>query len=354
MSEDRVKSSTAVEEPGINFTMRRWQRLRKLLGRAQIALASLVVILFVWAFGMRMPGRNISTAAALNESEIAFRAELVADVQKLAGDIGERNMNRYPQLLAAADFIEASLAGAGLMPRRVSYELRGRACHNIEVEIAGTSPEIVVVGAHYDSVFGCPGANDNASGVAALLALARRFAGKSMGKTLRFVAFVNEEPPFFQTEEMGSFVYAKRCRERGDRITGMISLETIAYFSDEAGSQKYPAPGLGLLYPTKGNFIGFASNTGSRPFLRTAVAAFRQAGRLPCEGAALPTAVPGIGWSDHWSFWQCGYPAIMVTDTAPFRYLHYHEPTDTPDKLDYDRFALVVSGMQNVIRELAK
>ena len=301
-----------------------------------------------------MPGRNPSKAAALNEAEIALRSELVADVNRLAGEIGERNLNRYPQLLAAAEFIEASLTGAGLTPRRVSYELRGRACHNIEAEIRGTSPEVVVIGAHYDSVFGCPGANDNASGVAGLLALARRFAGKPTGKTLRFVAFVNEEPPFFQTDEMGSVVYAKRCQERGDRITAMISLETIACFSDEPGSQKYPAPGLGLLYPKTGNFIGFASNTGSRALLRTAVAAFRQAGRIPCEGAALPTAVPGIGWSDHWSFWQSGYPAIMVTDTAPFRYLHYHEPTDTPDKLDYDRFALVVSGMESVIAGLAK
>ncbi|MFL6589727.1 MAG: M28 family peptidase [Chthoniobacterales bacterium] len=134
----------------------------------------------------------------------------------------------------------------------------------------------------------------------------------------------------------------------------MISLETIACFSDEPGSQRYPLPGLSLFYPTKGNFIGFASNTGSRTLLRAAVSAFRQAGRIPCEGAALPAAIRGIGWSDHWSFWQCGYPAIMVTDTAPFRYPHYHEPSDTPDKLDYDRFALVVSGMESVITELAK
>jgi Zn-dependent M28 family amino/carboxypeptidase len=301
-----------------------------------------------------MPERNPSKAAGLSEAEIALRAELAADVQKLAGEIGERNRNRYPQLLAAEDFIEASLISAGLKPQRVSYELRGRACHNIEVEIRGTSPEVFVIGAHYDSVPGCPGANDNGSGVAALLALARRFAGKPMGKTLRFVAFVNEEPPYFQSEEMGSFVYAKRCQARGDRITGMISLETIGYFSDAPGSQKYPGAGLGLFYPSKGNFIGFAANTSSRSLLRATVAAFRKAGRLPCEGASLPAAIPGIGWSDQWSFWQCGYPAIMVTDTAPFRYPHYHEPTDTPDKLDYDRFALVVSGMESVIAELMK
>lgn len=325
---------------------------RVIWSAVRIALALLVIVAIASFFGIRMPGHNPSAAAALSETEIALRAELSADVQKLAGEIGERNLDRYPQLMAAADFIETSFARAGFAPQRISYDVRGRACHNLEAEVRGTSPEIFVVGAHYDSVLGCPGANDNGSGVAALLALARRLAGKPTQKTLRFVAFVNEEPPYFQTDEMGSYVYAKRCKDRGDRISGMISLETIGYFSDAPESQKYPATGLGLFYPSKGNFIGFAANTSSRALLKTTVQAFRKAGRLPCEGAALPAAIPGIGWSDHWSFWQCGYPAIMVTDTAPFRYPHYHEPTDTPDKLDYNRFALVVSGMESVIKEL--
>jgi hypothetical protein len=329
-------------------------RFRRVVGSVcRIALAVSVILFFVWIFGIRMPGRNISTAAALNEGEMGLRAELVADVQALAGDIGERNLNRYPQLQAAADFIEASLARTELTPRRDSYEVRSRACHNIEVEIRGTRPEILVVGAHYDSVSGSPGANDNASGVAGLLALARRFAGKPCGQTLRFVAFVNEEPPYFQTEEMGSLVYARRCKERGDKISAMISLETIGYFSEAPHSQKYPA-GLGFFYPSKGNFIGFVGNTRSRSLLRDAVAAFKKEQKLPCGGASMPAAIPGIGWSDQWAFWECGYPAIMVTDTAPFRYPHYHSSTDTPDKLDYDRFALVVSGMEKVIAELAK
>jgi hypothetical protein len=327
---------------------------RVVASASRIALLLLVIILSIWAFGIRMPGRNTSTAAALNDAEIALRAELVADVQGLAGEIGERNTMRYAQLNAAADFIETSLARAGLAPRRESYDLRGRACHNIEVEIRGARPEILIVGAHYDSVFGSPGANDNGSGVAGLLALARRFAGKPGGQTLRFVAFVNEEPPYFQTEEMGSLVYARRCKDRGDRIAAMISLETIGYFSDEPRSQKYPSAGLGFFYPRVGNFIGFVGNTRSRALLGAAISAFKKERKLPCEGASLPAFIPGIGWSDQWSFWECGYPAIMVTDTAPFRYPHYHSSTDTPDKLDYDRFALVVSGMETVIAELAK
>jgi Zn-dependent M28 family amino/carboxypeptidase len=283
-----------------------------------------------------------------------LRAELAADVQTLAGEIGERNLPHYPQLTAAADFIEGSFSRAGLEPRRETYEVQGLACHNLEAEIRGARSQVVVIGAHYDSVFGSPGANDNGSGVAALLALARRFAGKPTGQTLRFVAFVNEEPPYFQTEQMGSFVYAKRCKARGDQISAMISLETIGYFSDAPRSQVYPSPGLGLFYPTTGNFIGFVGNLPSRSLLRRVIALFRDEAKLPSEGAALPSFVPGVGWSDQWSFWQCGYPAIMVTDTAPFRYPYYHMASDTPAKLDYDRFALVVSGLEKTIAALAK
>jgi Zn-dependent M28 family amino/carboxypeptidase len=300
-----------------------------------------------------MPGKNVSKAAPLSAEEIKLRDELRADVEMLGGQIGERNLNRYPQLQAAAEFIENSFMGAGLQPRRDSYTLKNLLCHNIEAEIHGSSPEIILIGAHYDSVFGAPGANDNGSGVAAMLALAHRFAGRSTSQTLRFVAFVNEEPPFFQTPQMGSFVYASRCKQRGDKIAAMISLETIGYFSDAPNSQSYPAPGLGMFYPTTGNFIAFVGNVRSRPLLRRALSIFRAQEKIPSEGAALPDFIPGVSWSDQWSFWKHDYPAIMITDTAPFRYRPYHEPTDTPDKLDYDRFALVVSGMEKVIRDLA-
>jgi Zn-dependent M28 family amino/carboxypeptidase len=301
-----------------------------------------------------MPGKNIASAAPLSPEDIDLRAELKSDVQTLAGEIGERNMWHYAQLNAAADFIEDSFSRAGLHPRRDSYEVRGQACHNIEAEIPGTRPNVVLIGAHYDSVFGSPGANDNGSGIAALLALARRFAGKPAQQTLRFVAFVNEEPPYFLTEQMGSFVYAGRCKGRGDRISAMISLETIGYFSDTPHSQTYPALGLGVFYPTVGNFIGFVSNVHSRELLRRSIALFRKHAKIPSQGAALPSFIPGVSWSDQWAFWQHGYPGIMITDTAPFRYPHYHSATDTPDKLDYDRFALVVSGMQKVIEGLDK
>jgi Zn-dependent M28 family amino/carboxypeptidase len=296
-----------------------------------------------------MPPNKISNAASLSAEETELRAELIADVRVLGAEIGERNMARYPQLIRAATFIEDSFGQSGLHPRRDSYELHGRTCHNIETEIRGTRPEILLIGAHYDSVLGSPGANDNGSGVAAMLALARRFAARQRTKTLRFVAFVNEEPPYFLTQQMGSFVYAERCKTRGDQISAMISLETIGYFSDAPHSQTYPLLGLGGFYPTVGNFIGFVGNVPSGALLRRAIALFRQRAKVPSEGAGLPSFIPGVAWSDQWSFWQHGYRGIMITDTAPFRYPHYHSATDTPDKLDYDRFALVVGGIQKMI-----
>ena len=332
--------------------------LRSLLfSTLRITIAVVAILVLLWSFGMRMPGKNVSKAGPLSPDEVALREELRADVQKLAGEIGERNMWHYAQLNAAADFIEDSFSRAGLRTRRDSYEMRGQPCHNIEAEIPGNRPEIIVIGAHYDSVFGSPGANDSGTGVAATLALARRFAEKQSErrtpyKTLRFVAFVNEEPPYFLSGEMGSLVYARSCKERGDKISAMISLETIVYFSNAPHSQTYPSPGLGVFYPKVGNFIGFVSNVRSRALLRRVIALFRKHAKIPSEGAALPAFIPGVSWSDQWSFWQHGYPAIMVTDTAPFRYPYYHSSNDTPDKLDYDRFTLVVSGMEKVIEDL--
>jgi hypothetical protein len=337
--------------------------LLKILSSAlRVTIVVVAVLVLLWWFGMRMPGKNVSKAGPLSPDEVVLREELRANVQKLAGEIGERNMWHYAQLNAAADFIEDSFSRAGLRTRRDSYEMRGQPCHNIEAEISDTQqgaavsspPPIIIIGAHYDSVFGSPGANDNGTGVAATLALARRFASAKPKQTLRFVAFVNEEPPYFLSGEMGSLVYARRCKERGDKISAMISLETIGYFSDAPHSQTYPSPGLGVFYPKVGNFIGFVSNVKSRALLRRVIALFRKHAKIPSEGASLPAFIPGVSWSDQWSFWQHGYPAIMVTDTAPFRYPYYHSSSDTPDKLDYDRFTLVVSGMEKVIQELAK
>jgi len=324
-----------------------------LLRLAILLVAFVAAIAFAYWTMIRMPGKSFrGQPAPLSAEQLKLEVELRADVEKLASEIGQRNLRTYSQLTAAADFIERSFSAAGLGSRREGYEVGGRTCDNIEGEVRGSGKKIVVLGAHYDSVLGSPGANDNGSGVAALLALARRFAEKPSATTLRFVAFVNEEAPFFQSNEMGSTVYARRCKARGDDIVGMFSLETIGCFFDSPGTQHYPLPILAAVYPSVGNFIAFVGNTSSRGLLHQAIGSFRKHAQIPSEGAALPTVVPGIGWSDQWSFWQQGYPALMITDTAPFRYPHYHSEHDTPDQLNYPEMTRVVWGVEKMIDEL--
>jgi Zn-dependent M28 family amino/carboxypeptidase len=304
---------------------------------------------------IRMPGRSWSgPLPPMADSERDLSAQLRSDVEELAVRIGSRSVYSPSKLAQAADYIERRFQGYGYAVQRQTFATDGVACHNLEVELRGTrAPEsIVIVGAHYDSAHGCPGANDNASGTAALLALAGALAKTSPEKTLRFVAFTNEEPPWFTTSLMGSRQYARRCRERGEKVESMISLETIGCFRDEAGSQQYPFP-ANFFYPSTGNFITFVGNVGSRALVRRAIGSFRASAKFPSEGGALPSWISGVGWSDHSSFWREGYDAIMVTDTAPFRYPHYHRKTDTPDKIDFDRCARVVEGMKAVIADLA-
>ncbi|MBI4606829.1 MAG: M28 family peptidase [Planctomycetes bacterium] len=304
---------------------------------------------------IRMPGESYrGPLEPLTAAEAAFAAELRRDVVRLASDIGERNVFHHRALEEAALHIEGELQKAGLKVSRQAFSARGKPCWNIEGEVAGGSAagEIVVIGGHYDSVLGSPGANDNATGAAAVLALARRFAGRKPARTLRFVAFANEEPPFFQTGDMGSLVYARECRRKGESIAAMLSLETLGWYSDARGSQRYPFP-FGLLYPSTGNFVAFVGNLGSRALVRRAIGAFREGARFPSEGGALPGLVPGVGFSDHWSFWKAGYPGVMVTDTALFRYPHYHTQRDRPEQVDFDKLARVVAGLEMVIGNLS-
>lgn len=293
--------------------------------------------------------------AELTPEQVELRDAMRIDIEHLAGKIGERNLRRYPQLQAAATYIEKSLIKFGYRVGRQRYQVRGLNCDNLEVQVRGgkLASEIVVIGAHYDSVRGSPGANDNATGVAAMLALASRFADKHPERTLRFVAFVNEEPPYFQGSTMGSLVYARACRKQNLNIVAVIALETMGYFSERPKSQRYP-PLLSLVYPSTGDFIGLVSDIPSRPLLDEFTTSFRRHAMFPSEKGALPAGVPGVGWSDQWSFWQEGYRGLMVTDTAPFRYPYYHDARDTPDKIDYDRLARVVDGLAGAVGGLVR
>ena len=289
----------------------------------------------------------------LTPDEVQTRTHLQKHVETLAQIIGGRNAVRYQNLCRSADYVEEQLRALGYFPGRQIYEADGQTFANIEAELGGTheNSAVLVVGAHYDTAGGLPGANDNASGVAVTLELARQFVGKPQAHRIRWVLFANEEPPYFQSPAMGSYVYARRCRERKEEVA-MLSLETVGYYSEKPGSQTYPV-GLHLGYPDRGDFLGFVADIRSALLLQQALKSFRQGTSLPAQGAAAPSSIPGVGWSDHWSFWQFGYRALMVTDTAPYRYPYYHTAEDTPDKLDYHRMARAVTGLAAVVRQLA-
>jgi Zn-dependent M28 family amino/carboxypeptidase len=302
---------------------------------------------------MMMPGKSYrGPLPPLTEGEKGLQQRLYAHVDELSAKIGERNIRRPENLKKAEDYIVEQFKALGYEVGMQEFDVSGQNVANVEAVLTGTrQPEqIFVLGAHYDSVES-PAANDNASGVAALIELVRLLKESQPEQTIRFVAFVNEEPPFFLTPSMGSFVYAKRCRERGESITGMFSLETIGYYSDDPGSQRYPFP-LNYVYPDTGNFIGFVGNVGSRSFVRQAVRLFREMVQFPSEGGAVPEFFEGVGWSDHASFWKFGYPALMITDTAPYRYPYYHTQEDTIDKLDFERMSRVVQGLQKVVEAI--
>ena len=326
------------------------------LRRRLIPVCLALVVLAAGWFTMRMfRNREIRPLPEPTPAERKLETRLREHVTKLASEIGARHVYLPAALEKTARYIERTFREAGLEPLRETFEADEAPVSNIVVTIEGATvpDEIVVVGAHYDSVPGCPAANDNGSGVAALLEIARHFRERRPGCTLRLIAFVNEEPPWFQTLEMGSLVHARAAKKRGDNIVAMISLETIGYFTDDRKTQEYPAP-LSMFYPDTGNFIGFVGNLGSRALVSSCAESFRSHTTFPAEVATLPGWMPGVGWSDHWAFWQVGYRAVMVTDTAPFRYPHYHESTDTPDKLVYDRMALVVSALASLVEDLVR
>jgi hypothetical protein len=275
-----------------------------------------------------------------------LRDEIHTHVRRLASEIGERSVFRPNALAAAREYIAAEFSRYGYSVRYQWYDADDLPCANLEATRHGQRwpGKILLLGAHYDTASGSPGANDNASGIAALLAIARRFAALSPAITVRFVAFVNEEPPFFASGEQGSIVYAAAARAKGDDIRLMVSLETIGYYRDTPGSQTYPAP-FGLFYPKHANFLGFVSDFRSALLMHRCARAFRRVSKFPLVCASVPRGVPGASSSDHLAFWRCAYRAFMITDTAFYRYPYYHTAEDTAEKLDYPRLSEVVAAL---------
>jgi Zn-dependent M28 family amino/carboxypeptidase len=299
-------------------------------------------------------GPSRAPIAPLSPHEERIATALHRHVASLATEIGERNLWRWEALEEAAGYVARTLESLDYPVTDQRFEVRGLVVRNVETVLRGheTPARVVVVGAHYDTVEGCPGADDNASGVAVLLELARLLRDHRPGTTLRLVAFVNEEPPFFPGPEMGSVRHAERAYRSGEEVVAMLSLESLGYFDTRPRSQRYPPP-LGLFYPGTGDFVAFVGNLRSRSLVRRAARAFRRRTELPCQLGAFPPFLPGISWSDHASYWRFGYPAVMVTDTAPYRNPYYHTPGDTPETLDLGRTARVVTGLEAVVETLA-
>lgn len=331
--------------------MREW--IRERAGRIVllVILAALFLSPFVALRWMTsVPGKSWEgPLPSLSPVERDLAGRLRGHVTAIASK--PHNIGHATGYAAALAYIEQQLTAAGYKVTRQAFD-EGLAV-NLEavIEPRSANAPTLVVGAHYDSARGAPGANDNGSGTAALLELARLLAdlrGKGDVR-IRLAFFANEEPPFFKTDRMGSLVYARALADKGQKPDAMFSLETLGFYDEAPGSQHYPFP-LGALYPDTGNFVAFVGTVSSRPLVRRAVGEFRAVARFPSVGGTAPGFVQGIDWSDHWSFGEIGVPALMITDTAPFRYPHYHKLTDTPDKLDYDRLARVTAGLERMLR----
>jgi hypothetical protein len=330
---------------------------------ALLVLVTIAAVVYgiVW-YMTGVPGRShAAPLPPLTADEQALIPRLKQHIEGVASR--EHNVATYDELEKSARYIETALESAGYAVERQAFDADDyasgvRSVRNIEVVIEPRDPaaaETVVVGAHYDSAPGAPGANDNGSGVAAVIELAR-LLGDLRGKAkrrIRLVLFVNEEMPYFRTQEMGSLQYAAALAARQERVVAMYSLETIGYYTSEPGSQRYPAP-FGLLFPDRGDFLAFVGMLDARPLLRASIGSFRAHTQFPTIGGVAPASIPGIDWSDHWAFAQHGFPAIMLTDTAPYRYPDYHTARDTPDKVDTDKLARVVKGIERMVRDAAR
>jgi Zn-dependent M28 family amino/carboxypeptidase len=286
-------------------------------------------------------------------STIASRAHRV--VATLAGKYPSRH-GQYPRVLnAAADFIQQEFQDLGYVVDPHSYVSEGISVRNLVVEKKGANPELscIVLGAHYDTVVGTPGADDNATGVAGLLELARLLKNQPGQRTIRFVAFPNEEPPYFFTHLMGSRQYAKTLKEKGDDVLVMLALEMLGY-AGENYPQLYPAPFLRLLgrYPKYGNYIALVGNLRSLAMMSKVRRTMRAQMLVGVESLSAPGFIPPLFLSDHSSFWKAGYPALMITDTAFLRNPHYHRESDTPDTLNYSFLATVVAAVCAAVQSL--
>jgi Zn-dependent M28 family amino/carboxypeptidase len=325
------------------------------------AILTLVCILVVAAAMMlfyftKMPGDSPAMSTApMTEEEKASADRMKDTCEMLAHQIGQRSTAKVGNLALARDYIEGKLAKVSLHAKEKPFTTRGFSGVNVEVEVegSGTVADVLVLGAHYDTEPYSPGGGDNASGCAVLLEVAKGLAGKIHNRAIDIVFFDFGSERFAGTGDAGSHYWVQNARSDGKRIAAMLSFDSIGRFSEDAGSQGGPFP-LSVCYPGKGNFLMFSGDLGTRDLVQDCVEAWRGTADFPCEGVTLPGFIPGLDSSDHYAFRQYGWPAIVVSDTGPYRSKEYGTPEDTADHLNYPVMAKVVSRLVKLVERLAQ
>jgi hypothetical protein len=316
-----------------------------------VAVAT-IVILVLAALALLLRGPVVLRTPAGFEARPVSAERLERDVRHLCTAFGHRSYVPPENLGRVADWIRSELEPTGLEVREQSYTIREGTYRNVIATRRGTDPSagVVVIGAHYDAYGEMPGADDNASGVAVLLELARTLDDRPTAETRHLVFFVNEEPPFFAGEDQGSRHFALELLERGTPVDLMVALDLVGYFSDESGSQTLPSALLRLYYPSRGDFIGVVGDTRSGRWIHEVKRGMRAARSIPVLSFRGPRWIPGVDWSDHFWFRELGLPGVLVSDTAMLRNPNYHRRTDTPDTLDYPRMAGVVQALHGLLQ----
>ncbi len=314
-----------------------------------IAVVVLVIILILWIT------QPLFTNPKVNKSEIKINEQMLKfHVRKLSEDFHPRNFANIDNLNATANYIKEEFEKAGGKVSEQIFKEGKNDYRNVIVRFGDESKERIVIGAHYDSCYDTQGADDNASGVAGLIELAKVFGKNKPPIQIELVAYTLEEPPFFATEQMGSFVHAKSLKEKNVNVRLMLSLEMIGYFSDEENSQQFPIPGMRYLYSNKGNFISVVGHFTNIFTVRKVKRLMSESNELPVYSINAPTKLPGVDFSDHRNYWHFGYDALMITDTAFFRNKNYHTTKDTADTLDYGRMARVVEATYYAVKTIAQ
>lgn len=327
------------------------ERRRRIIKFMLVVVLIFIVLLIGLWFWVTQP---LLARATPSSERTVDPARLEAHVRKLSIELTPRDESHVENLDRVAEYIKNEFSQTTGLVSEQSYRVQGKSYRNVIAQFGPESAERIIVGAHYDTAGPLPGADDNASGVAGLIELARLLGRQQPPMRVELVAFTLEEPPYFRTTGMGSSVHAESLHKQNVRVRAMFNLEMIGYFSDAPNSQLFPVGILSAFYPSTGNYIGVVGRLGDWSLVRRTKAAMRRASPLPVYSINAPSFVAGVDFSDQLNYWNAGYTAVMITDTAFYRNRNYHAAHDTAEKLDYKRMAMVVEGVYAAVAELAQ